>query len=189
MSRHRTSLALAALVLATFVLAIRIHEVNEPRELRLAPRTLHLLYLDSLRQELLTFAEQYGRPVFQFDTTSPVTGHGRVQLARLRHALFDPRVEYRFDDEGFYIEWRADPRPRLRSNGFVAFGSPSRGVGFHFAPIADSWPQSAAEYARIRRLIITPQWPDRVQRRANPPRRSPVPPHGEAHASLLALAP
>ena len=183
MHKYRTPVGLATLALAVFVLAIRVHEVNRPRRVHLAPRTLHLLYLDSLRQELLTFSEQYGRPVFQYDTTSPVTGHGRIQLARLRHALFDPRVEYRFSDEGFYIDWRTDPKPRPQNQGFVAFGSP--GAGFHTqGPIANSWPETAAEYARIRRLLITPQWPEPPQRRPNRARRSPVPPHGETFASI-----
>jgi hypothetical protein len=183
-SRYRTPLGLAALALAAFVLANRIHEVNERRAVELAPRTLHLLSLDSLRQELLTFAEQYGRPVFQYDTTSPVTGHGRIQLARLRHALFDPRVEYVFGDEGFALEWRSDPRPRPRFSGFVAFGQPSE---FHStAPIAGAWPQSAAEYARIRRMVITPQWPEPPAFRANRRRQSPVPPHGDGSAAILA---
>jgi hypothetical protein len=186
MNKYRTPLGLATLALATLVLTIRVREINEPRAIDLAPRTLHLLYLDSLRQELLTFAEQYGRPVFQYDTTSPVTGHGRIQLARLRHALFDPRIEYVFGDEGFALEWRSDPKPRPRFTGFVSFGQPSQ---FHStAPVAGAWPQSAVEYARIRRLVITPQWPDRPAFRANRRRRSPVPPHGDGSASLLTPA-
>jgi hypothetical protein len=185
MIRYRTPLGLATLAVAAFVLAVRVHEVNQPAGVQLAPRTLHLLYLDSLRRELLTFAEQYGRPVFQYDTTSPVTGHGRIQLARLRHALFDPRIEYRFGDEGFSIDWATDPKPRPRNKGFAAFGSP--GNGFHsFGPIANSWPESAADYARIRRLLITPQWPEPPQRRINRPRSQHVPPHGDA--VWLALA-
>src|SRR5690349_13887827 len=120
----RRILSVVALVIAVAVLAGRVHEINRPpAPVQLAPRTVHLLYIDSLRRELLTFAEQYGRPVFRYDTTSPVTGHGRIQLARLREALFDPRIEYFFGDEGFNIDWRADPKPRSHSKGFMAFGA------------------------------------------------------------------
>jgi hypothetical protein len=177
----RRILSVASLLLATLVFVLRVREINKPAPpVRLAPRTLHLLYLDSLRQELLTFAEQYGRPVFQYDTTSPVTGHGRIQLARLRRALFDPRVEYAFSDEGFAIEWRTDPKPHLPSS-FVHFGAP--GSNLFRKSIANAWPESAAEYARIRRLIITPQWPEPPQRRTNRPPARTVPPHGDVFAT------
>ena len=179
----RRFLSIVALLVATAVLGLRIRAINRLPELAgPAPRTLHLLYLDSLRTELLTFAEQYGRPVFQYDTTGPVTGHGRVQLARLRQALFDPRVVYYFGDEGFTLDWRGDPRPQTHFKGFRSFGAGS-------APVfATSWPATAAEYARLRRLFITPQWPEPPQRRVNRARNSPVPPHGDALVSLALLA-
>jgi hypothetical protein len=88
----RRLLSVVALVLATTILAVRIRAINTPPEIvGVAPRTAHLLYLDSLRTALLAFAEQYGRPVFEYDTTPPVTGHGRIQLARLHEALFAHR--------------------------------------------------------------------------------------------------
>jgi hypothetical protein len=180
----RRLLSFAALVLATLVLAFRVYEINQPAPpLVLAPRTVHVIYLDSLRHELLTFAEQYGRPVYQYDTTLIVTGSGRIQLTRLRQALFDSRVEYAFTDEGFAIDWRSDPKPRS-AHTFAAFGAP------HVLPhnaIASAWPDPAAEYARVRREFITPKWPEPAPlRRAN--RRAPngVPPHGDAY-SIIAL--
>ena len=184
----RTRLSIAALAAAIVILGIRIREINAPpAPVQLAPRTVHLLYLDSLRHELLAFAEQYGRPVFVTDTIAPVTGHGRVQLARLRQALFDPRVEYNYGDKGFYIEWRTDPKPRWTApRSFRAFGSDSYEPPK--LPVSAAWPQTAAEYARLRRDFITPRWPEIPQRRANRTRRSPVPPHGDAYASMLALA-
>jgi len=181
----RRLLSLAALLLATLVLGLRVREINKPAPVVvLAPRAVHLLYLDSLRRELLTFAEQYGRPVFQYDTTSPVTGHGRIQLARLRHALFDPQIEYVFSDEGFVMDWRSDPKPRVRHRGFAHFGSPPRGLPRD--AIGNEWPKPAAEYARIRREFITPQWPDPPVRRANRRPATGVPPHADAY-SILAL--
>jgi len=184
----RRILSLIALIAATLVFGLRVREINEPRPpIALAPRSLHLLYLDSLRHELLAFAEQYGRPVFRYDTTSPVTGHGRVQLARLRNALFDPRVEYGFGDDGFVLDWRSDPKPRV-THGFMQFGAPRPPTERHVGGVANAWPESAAAYARVRRLFWTPQWPDPPARRAN--RRQPpgVPPHADAY-SILALGP
>ena len=167
----RRLLSVFALLLATAVLGIRIHNINTPPELvGVAPRTLHVLYLDSLRTALLTFAEQYGRPVFQYDTTSPVTGHGRIQLARLHQALFDERVVYSFGDQGFSLDWKGDPKPRPHGGAFRPFGSGA--VAF-----PNAWPPSAAEYARVRRIFVTPQWPEPPQRRVNRMRNSPVPPH------------
>jgi hypothetical protein len=180
----RRLVSIATLVIATLVLVLRVRDINTVEPVVLAPRTMHLLYLDSLRRELLTFAEQYGRPVFQYDTTSPVTGHGRIQLWRLRHALFDPRIEYVFGDEGFAIDWRGDPKPRT-TRSFTIFGASH--VPLHSA-IGDRWPQEAAEYARLRRLFITPQWPEPpVRRRSNRSPATGVPPHADAY-SILALA-
>jgi hypothetical protein len=185
----RRILSVVALALSVAILIGRIEKINEPARVELAARTRHLLYLDSLRTELLTFAEQYGRPVFQYDTTAPVTGHGRIQLARLRQALFDQRIEYGFNDRGFYLEWRGDPRPRQR-HGFSSF-APIGSVARYEPPpepISSAWPQTAAEYARIRREFVTPRWPEIPQRRINRPRRSPVPPHGDALSAVLAIA-
>ena len=179
----RRILSVVMLVGAMLVLAHRVREINKPPTvIGVAPRTAHLLYLDSLRRELLTFAEQYGRPVFRYDTTSPVTGHGRIQLARLREALFDPKVYYYFGDEGFTLDWVSDPGPRRLYKGFASFGSVTRRV------YQNAWPERAAEYARIRRLLVTPQWPEPPARRTN--RREPmgVPPHADAYATL-ALGP
>jgi hypothetical protein len=158
----RRILSITALLLATLVLTLRIREINQSPEIpQLAPRSLHLLYLDSLRTALLEFAEQYGRPVFRYDTTSPVTGHGRIQLARLRIALFDPRIEYDFSDQGFAIEWRGDPKPRYPRSSFVPIGAPPPpSFGHRTASIANAWPEPAAEYARLRREFITPRWPE-----------------------------
>jgi hypothetical protein len=183
----RRVLAVVALIFATIVLVIRVREINKPAPpITLAARSVHLIYLDSLRNELLTFAEQYGRPVFRYDTTSPVTGHGRVQLARLRQALFDPRVEYGFGDDGFVLDWRSDPKPRL-SHGFMRFGA-ARPPTMRRMGVANAWPESAAEYARIRRLFVTPQWPEPPARRTNRHVPSGVPPHADAY-SILAPGP
>jgi hypothetical protein len=177
----RRPLSVLALVFATGILGLRIRAINTPPELvGIAPRTAHVLYLDSLRTALLTFAEQYGRPVFQYDTTSPVTGHGRIQLYRLHQALFDPRVVYAFGDQGFSLDWRGDPKPRQHSAAFRRFGAGEPVI------FPNPWPPSAAEYARLRRLFITPEWPDPPQRRVNRARNSPVPPHGESFISLIA---
>jgi hypothetical protein len=192
----RRILSLASLALAILVLVLRVREINRPAPpVTLAPRTLHVLYLDSLRQELLAFAEQYGRPVFQYDTTSPVTGHGRIQLARLRNALFDPKVEYIFGDEGFIIDWRGDPKPRARS--FISVGGPpppafvpigqAAPFGSRYSHgIANAWPGPAAEYARLRRIFVTPRWPEPPVPRANRHVPTGVPPHADA-SSILAL--
>jgi hypothetical protein len=167
----RRPLSILALALAIAILGFRIRTINTPPELvGVAPRTVHVLYLDSLCNALLTFAEQYGRPVFQYDTTSPVTGHGRIQLARLHQALFDDRVDYSFGDQGFSLDWKGDPKPRPHGGAFRQFGS-----GVVIFP--NAWPPSAAEYARLRRIFVTPQWPEPPQRRANRVRNSPVPPH------------
>ena len=180
----RRLVSILTLILATLVLALRVREINRPApSVSLAPRTLHLLYLDSLRQELVSFAEQYGRPVFRYDTTSPVTGHGRVQLARLRNALFDPRVEYGFGDDGFVLDWRSDPKPRI-SHGFAAFGAPRPPTTARPLGIANAWPESAAEYARIRRIFVTPQWPEPPMRRTNRRPAPGVPPHADAYATI-----
>src|SRR3954466_8446739 len=135
----RRILSIVALALSVAILVRRIQRINEPVRVELAARTRHLLYLDSLRTELLTFSEQYGRPVFQYDTTSPVTGHGRIQLARLRQALFDPRIEYAFSDEGFAMDWRSDPKPRIRHMGFAHFGSAAAELPPD--PVGDQWPK------------------------------------------------
>jgi hypothetical protein len=177
----------AALVLATLVLAFRVYEINKPApRVVLAPRTEHLLYLDSLRRELVAFAEQYGRPVFLTDTTPPVNGHGRIQLARLRQALFDPRVLYGYTDKGFAMDWRGDPKPRVpRVERVMTFAEFSRFLQAHSrTPIGGEWPMSAAEYARLRRLWITPQWPDPPARRANRRPAAGVPPHGDAYSII-----
>src|SRR4051812_16431064 len=137
----RTRLSITVLAVAIVVFALRVRDINQPRRVELAPRTLHLLYLDSLRNELLTFAEQYGRPVFQYDTVSPVTGQGRIQLTRLHQALFDPRVEYVFGDDGFYLDWRTDPKPRRHFNHFRRIGEPGDEPR---VPIRNAWPESAA---------------------------------------------
>lgn len=182
----RRLLSIGTLILAMLVLGLRIREINKPAPpVTLAPRSVHLLYLDSLRHELLTFAEQYGRPVFRYDTTSPVTGHGRVQLARLRNALFDPRIEYGFGDDGFVLDWRSDPKPRS-PNAFVQFGAPRPPTARHIGGVANAWPESAAEYARIRRLFVTPRWPEPPVRRTNRSRPAGVPPQADAY-SILAL--
>jgi len=180
----RKLVSVVALFAAVAILAVRVRALNTPAPtVVLASRTMHLLYLDSLRRELLTFAEQYGRPVFQYDTTSPVTGHGRIQLARLRNALFDPRIEYAFNDEGFAIDWRGDPKPRIQK-GFMSFGT--RHIAEH-AAVGDAWPEPAAEYARIRREYVTPQWPEPpAGRRANQRPAPGVPPHADAY-SFVAL--
>src|SRR5689334_12163126 len=176
----RRILSVVALISAVVVLGLRIREINKPALVVMpAPRTLHLLYVDSLRQELLAFAEQYGRPVFQYDTTAPVTGHGRIQLARLRQALFDPRVEYTFGDDGFAIDWRSDPKPHIQK-GFMVFGAAHHA---QYSSVGNPWPEQAAEYARVRRIFITPQWPEPpVRRRANPRPAPGVPPHADAYS-------
>jgi hypothetical protein len=99
----------------------------------------------------------------------------------LRHALFDPQIEYIFGDEGFAIDWRGDPKPRT-PKGFMTFGTPHLALE---SPVSNRWPEQAAEYARIRRLWVTPQWPDPpLRRRAN--RHSPdgVPPHADAYSTI-----
>lgn len=179
----RTPIALAALALAVFVLSLRVHEVNRPRGPQFASRTVHLLYLDSLRQELLTFSEQYGRPLFYTDTTILVSGHGRVQAARLREALFDPRVEYYYGDYGFTLDWAGDPKPRRAAGAWVAFHT---GALPHAAPGQTPWPESAIEYAVLRRIAITPQWPEPPQRSTRRP-ANPTPPHHDAFSSLAVL--
>lgn len=184
----RRILSVIALIAAMLVFGLRVREINKPAPpVTLAPRAVHLLYLDSLRHELLTFAEQYGRPVFRYDTTSPVTGHGRVQLARLRNALFDPRVEYGFGDDGFVLDWRGDPKPRF-AGGLMEFGAPRPPMARRIGGVANAWPESAAEYARVRRLFVTPQWPEAPVRRTNRRLPSGVPPHADA-LSILALGP
>jgi hypothetical protein len=183
----RRILSITALLLATLVLTLRIREINQSPEIpQLAPRSLHLLYLDSLRTALLEFAEQYGRPVFRYDTTSPVTGHGRIQLARLRIALFDPRIEYDFSDQGFAIEWRGDPKPRYPRPSFVPIGAPPPpSFGHRTASIANAWPEPAAEYARLRREYITPRWPE-LPARASPSRNFSPPHDGFALQATIA---
>lgn len=182
----RRLFSIAAFVLATLVLAHRVREINTPvPPVVLAPRTVHLLYLDSLRRELLSFAEQYGRPVFWTDSTPPVNGHGRIRLARLRQALFDPRIEYGYTDRGFAIDWRTDPKPRFPPSTFVHLGDAEPPMLRN--PVGDAWPESAASYARLRRLWITPQWPDPPARqRTNRGPVGGVPPHADAY-SLVAL--
>lgn len=179
----RRLLSVVALVVACAALMLRVQQINRVEPVQLSARAYHVLYLDSLRHELLTFAEQYGRPVFQYDTTMVVTGHGRIQLGRLREALFDPRIEYRYGDDGFSLDWRSDPKPRvLHPQVWHAFGRrPSSRSSFiqGWSP----WPPSTVEYARLRRVAITPQWPDPPQRPQRP-RTSPTPNHNDAFFSL-----
>ena len=179
----RRLFSFAALAIGVAILAARIHQINKPEPSLLAARTLHLLYLDSLRTELLTFAEQYGRPLFVTDTTPLINGHGRIQASRLREALFDPRIEYHYGDYGFTLDWASDPKPRMRHGVWMPFGSPRSKT----IPGQTPWPPSAVQYAELRRLAITPQWPEPPQRRANRARRSPVPPR-DGSAWLLSLA-
>jgi hypothetical protein len=179
----RRLLSVVALVAACAALMLRVQRINRMEPVELSARSYHVLYLDSLRHELLTFAEQYGRPVFQYDTTMVVTGHGRIQLGRLREALFDPRIEYRYGDDGFSLDWRSDPKPRRPGAGaWHAFGArPAARSAFiqGWTP----WPPSTIEYARLRRIAITPQWPEPPQR---PSRRRPhpTPNHHDAFSSL-----
>jgi len=174
----RRQLSLIALALATLVLGLRIREINKPRKVELAPRTVHLLYLDSLRTALLTYAEQYGKPVFVTDTVSPVNGYGRIQMRRLRDALFAPQIEYSYGDKGFSIEWRGDWTPRTpRFDRAVTLQEFDRILRvLNRRPISNSWPESAAEYARLRREFITPRWPEPPARRSRGERNFPTPP-------------
>ena len=176
----RRLLSILALALGVAVLVARIQKINELPRVELAPRTMHLLYLDSLRTELLSFAEQYGRPIFYTDTTPLVNGSGRIQVARLRQALFDSRIQYSYGDKGFNLDWATDPKPRIPKR-YASFNDFYRAleVAGH-RPVASAWPETAAEYARLRRDFITPRWPEMPQRRVNRPRSSPVPPHGDA---------
>lgn len=183
----RKLLSFVALCLATLVFFLRVREVNEPPAIvGLAPRSIHLLYLDSLRAQLLTFAEQYGKPVFMTDTIAPATGHGRIQFARLREALLsDPDIVYGYTDNGFSMEWRGDARIRMpRFDHPPTFEEYSRALHALNRPaIGGAWPQHAAQYARLRREWITPQWPDPpVRRRPNQRPATGVPPHADAYS-------
>jgi hypothetical protein len=181
MITRRNIAGFAALAAALLVLGLRVRRINQVEPVQLAARAYHVLYLDSLRQELLGFAEQYGRPVFHYDSTPPVTLHGRIQLARLREALFDPRIEYTYGDEGFTLDWRSDPKPPRARGVWVSFGTPTAGWW------ATAWPSSTVEYAKLRRIAITPQWPE-PPRRARPRSQPRATPHNDLTYLLAALA-
>ena len=83
---------------------------------------------------------------------------GRIKFHMLSQALFDQKIVYSYDDNGFYRDYQDDP-----------------------------WPESAVQYAKFRRLVITPQWPE--PRRASRSRARPSAPSRNDALNTTVLAP
>ena len=145
----RKVVGVVALLVACAVLALRIHDLQSRNRVEFSERTAKFAIVKNLSDRLLTYSEQYGRPVFMWTGVHHASAAESTLYENLRLALLDERVRYWYSDRGYSIAWW-DPKQARRPDASQIV-------------IQNEWPVDAAYYARWRWYVNHPV-PPRVKK-------------------------
>ena len=144
----RRIISVFCLIAAVSVLAVRVRHLRSLNQVELAPRAEKLAVLDHYSKRVLSYAEQYGRPVFAWTGVRHSSAAESTLYENLRLDLRDERIRYWYGDERFTIAWW-DPRQGRSGRDVIAVSYP--------------WPREAAFYAHVRWIVNHPV-PPRVRK-------------------------
>lgn len=139
----------AALIVASTALTLRIQSLQARNRVELSERAQRFAVVKKYSDRVLTYAEQYGRPIFAWTGVHHSSAAESTLYENLRLDLRDRRIRYWYDDRGYYIAWY-DPRQSR---------SPDRSQ----VVVSNKWPDDAAFYARYRWYVNHPL-PPRVRK-------------------------
>jgi hypothetical protein len=105
---------IAALLVASAFLTWRIHDLREARTLELSPRAARIMTVKRLHDRVLSYSEQYGRPIFVWTGVRHSSAAESTLYERLRRDLVDSSVRYWYDDATFQIACTTNGRHHAR---------------------------------------------------------------------------
>lgn len=145
----RRVLDVAALVVACTVLTLRIQSLQHRNRVEFSERTAQFAVVKSYSDRILTYAEQYGRPIFVWTGVRHASAAESTLYENLRLELRDARVRYWYDDSKYFVAWYDEKQTRRPDESQIVITNP--------------WPPDAAFYARYRWYVNHPV-PPRVHK-------------------------
>lgn len=153
----RRMAGLAAFILATAVLAWRIDYLRSLVIVELSPRAEAITIVKRLHDRVLSYSEQYGRPVFAWTGVRHSSAAESTLYQNLRLDLRDERVRYSYGEEIFSITWIGEEGRMVRDSAPIV--------------LSNQWPPDARFYAHVRWVVNHPV-PPGVRERAMKTRAS-----------------
>ncbi len=140
---------IAGLLVASAMLWWRIADLRASRTLALSTRAERIMVVKRLHDRVLSYSEQYGRPIFVWTGVRHSSAAESTLYQRLRRDLVDSSVRYWYDDKSFRVAWYYDrPSPRPEDAQIV---------------LSNEWPESASRYAHARWVVFHPV-PPRIRK-------------------------
>lgn len=130
------------LALSIAILCWRIDSLRQRNHLELSPRAAKIIKIKRLTDRLMAYSETYGRPIFAWTGVRHVSPAESTVYERLRLALRDSTIEYRYDDKSFTIQWFGEGGRKDTIEGRIA--------------LRRDWPKEAALYAQTRWAAFDP---------------------------------
>ncbi|HET9425272.1 MAG TPA: hypothetical protein VFO55_07875 [Gemmatimonadaceae bacterium] len=149
----RTIAGVAALVVASTILAVRIQHLRARNTVEWSERTAQFAVVKRYSDRVLSYAEQYGRPVFAWTGVRHSSAAESTLYENLRLDLRDPRIRYWYGEDAYVVAWY-DPEAGRTGPGVVAVTNP--------------WPPEARFYAHVRWVVNHPVPPGIRERLARP---------------------
>ena len=139
----------AALIVACAVLTLRVQSIQKRNRVEFTERTAQFAVVKAYSDRILTYSEQYGRPIFVWTGVRHQSAAESTLYETLRLDLRDPRIRYWYGDEAYYIAWYDVKQTRKADRSQIVISNP--------------WPVDAAFYARYRWYVNHPV-PPRIQK-------------------------
>jgi hypothetical protein len=138
----------AGLVFALLILGFRIQSLQSRNRVEFSERTARFAVVKRLSDRVLSYSEQYGRPIFMWTGVNHASAAESTLYENLRLDLRDQRVRYWYSDRSYSIAWWDPLQARRPDRSQIV--------------ISNAWPVDAAYYARWRWYVNHPV-PPRVR--------------------------
>ena len=133
------------------ILVVRIQHLQSLNRVEFSTRTAQFEVVKKLSDRLLTYSEEYGRPVFMWTGVQHASPAESTLYEHLRMDLRDARIRYWYDDRRYAIAWYDEKQTRVPDRSQIV--------------VSNLWPADAAYYARWRWYVNHPV-PPRVRKAA-----------------------